>query len=95
MLTKRVLVTGGSGYIGSHTFLSLWQEQHEVFAIDNYANSSPAPYERIQQLSNQTVSFADKDVTDDKALASILDDLASGHVKVLDYVANHQGIEAD
>ena len=72
----RVLVTGGSGYIGSHTFLSLLQRQHEVFAIDNYANSSPVTYERIKQLSNQTVSFADIDVTDEQALAPIFDDFA-------------------
>ena len=68
----RVLVTGGSGYIGSHTFLSLLQRQHEVFAIDNYANSSPITYERIKQLSNQTVSFADVIIQTNKHLPPFL-----------------------
>ena len=49
----RILVTGGTGYIGSHTVLSLLEAGHEVVVIDNLANSSEESLRRVAELSGQ------------------------------------------
>ncbi len=48
----RVLVTGGAGYIGSHTLLELMTRNHEVFVFDNFSNSTLAVLDRVRALSN-------------------------------------------
>ena len=48
----RILVTGGAGYIGSHTLLKLLELRHNVVVLDNFANSSPVALERVQKLTN-------------------------------------------
>ena len=67
----RVLVTGGSGYIGSHTLVTLLQDRHDVFAVDNFSNSSPETFNRVMRLSNQTFDFKEADVNDADAMSSI------------------------
>jgi UDP-glucose 4-epimerase len=49
----RVFVTGGAGYIGSHTLLQLLAAGHEICVFDNFANSSPEALSRVRQLSNR------------------------------------------
>ena len=48
----RVFVTGGAGYIGSHTLLELMAHGHEVHVLDNFSNSSPLVLDRVRSLSN-------------------------------------------
>lgn len=48
----RILVTGGAGYIGSHTLLKLLELRHNVVVLDNFINSSPVALERVQKLTN-------------------------------------------
>ena len=48
-----VLVTGGAGYIGSHTCLELLESGQDVLVLDNYANSSEESLRRVQELSNE------------------------------------------
>ena len=67
----RVLVTGGSGYIGSHTLVTLLQDRHDVFAVDNFSNSSSETFNRVMRLSNQTFDFEEADVNDADAMSSI------------------------
>ncbi len=59
----RVLLTGATGYIGSHTWLALLAAGHEVVGLDNFANSSPRVLERIAELSGRTPVFERADVT--------------------------------
>ena len=67
-----VLVTGGAGYIGSHTILELLRAGHEVFSVDNYCNSSPESLRRVRRLANADISEAEVDVRDSVKLFEII-----------------------
>lgn len=69
----RVLLTGATGYIGSHTWLALLAAGHQVVGVDNFANSSPRVLERVAELSGQTPVFEQADITDRAALEAVLD----------------------
>jgi len=72
----RVLVTGGAGYIGSHTIIELLGQGHEVCVFDNYSNSDPVVLDRVRHLSNGTVSAVTGDVRDEAALDQVMADFA-------------------
>ena len=55
----RVLVTGGAGYIGSHTCLELLEAGFEVTVIDNLSNSKEESLKRVQNLTGKTLDFHD------------------------------------
>lgn len=67
----RLLVTGGAGYIGSHTALALLEEGHEVVSLDNYSNSSPRALERVQSLGRRPLTAIEGDVRDAALLARL------------------------
>lgn len=67
----KILLTGGAGYIGSHTTVELLENGHEVVIIDNLSNSSRVAIERIQQITNKKVKFHEADVRDMDVLKSI------------------------
>ena len=60
----KVLVTGGSGYIGSHTVLEMLGEGYEVTVMDNMHNASPESLKRVQKLSGKEVAFHEVDLLD-------------------------------
>jgi len=64
----KILVTGGAGYIGSHTCVELISAGHEVVIVDNLCNSKFSVLARIQEISGQTVSFAQVDILNRTAL---------------------------
>ena len=66
-----ILVTGGAGYIGSHTCLALLEEGHEVCVIDNFSNSSNKSLLRVQELAGRGLTFNEGDILDGKLLDSI------------------------
>ena len=66
-----ILVTGGAGYIGSHTCVSLLEAGHEVIVADNLSNSRVEVLDRIKELTNREVIFYQDDVTDQKAVEKI------------------------
>ena len=66
-----VLVTGGAGYIGSHTCLELLQAGYEVIVIDNLSNSSPISLDRVQELTGKNLTFYEGDVRDEALLQKI------------------------
>ena len=66
-----VLVTGGAGYIGSHTCLELLNEGCGVVVIDNLCNSNPKSLERVQELTGKTLKFYEGDVRDEALLKRI------------------------
>ena len=71
--SMKVLVTGGAGYIGSHTCLELLRSLHDVAVIDSLHNGNEEALIRVQQLSNRTLEFGQCDVRDAHALDRIFD----------------------
>lgn len=69
----RVLVTGGAGYIGSHTVLELLGQTHDVLIVDNFSNSNPVVVDRIKQLSNGNVEVENYNLLDTLALNKSFD----------------------
>ena len=55
-----ILVTGGAGFIGSHTVVELQSAGYEVVVLDNLSNSSEKSLERVQQITGKTVDFTPK-----------------------------------
>lgn len=69
---KTVLVTGGAGFIGSHTCVELLEHGYEVCIVDNYSNSSPAAPSRVEKVAGRPLlSVYEADVRDRRALSAI------------------------
>ena len=75
-----VLVTGGAGYIGSHTCVELLNSGYGVVVIDNLCNSSRESLERVQELAGKSLTFYEGDVRDGDLLRKIFADHAIGCV---------------
>lgn len=70
-----ILVTGGSGYIGSHTVLELMQAGHEVTVVDNLSNSCEEPLHRVKNITGQnSLTFHEVDILDRAALTQVFSD---------------------
>ena len=67
----RVLVTGGAGYIGSHTCVELLNGGYDVVVIDNLCNANPKSLERVEELTGKKVTFYEGDVRDEALLRKI------------------------
>lgn len=69
----RILVTGGAGYIGSHTCIELLNAGYEVVVLDNLYNSSEKALERVKQITGKDLTFYEADILDKEALEKIFD----------------------
>ena len=67
----KILVTGGAGYIGSHTCVELLESGFEVVVIDNLCNSNPKSLERVRELTGKEIRFYEGDVRDEALLRRI------------------------
>lgn len=67
----KVLVTGGSGFIGSHTVVELQNAGYGVVALDNFENSAPAVVENIQKITGKSFDFIKADIRDKQALNEV------------------------
>ena len=68
----KILVTGGAGYIGSHTSLELLTAGHEVVVVDNLCNSQELSLHRVEELTGRSLSFFRVDLRDEPALDRVL-----------------------
>ena len=66
-----VLVTGGAGYIGSHTLVELVESGYDVVVVDNLSNSSKESIKRVEAITGKTVKFYEADVCDKTALRQV------------------------
>ena len=69
-----ILVTGGAGYIGSHTCIELIEAGYTPIVVDNLCNSSAKSLERVREITGQAITFYHGDVCDEKLLNAILDE---------------------
>ncbi len=83
-----VLVTGGAGYIGSHTLVELLNAGHNVIAIDNFMNSKFESIKRVEQITGKKVKFYEGDIRDRKILDKIFTE------NKIDSVINFAGLKA-
>jgi len=83
-----VLVTGGAGYIGSHTCIELIQAGHDILVLDNLANSSRESLRRVEAIVDQSIPFVEGDIRD----AVLLDRLFNEHN--IDSVIHFAGLKA-
>lgn len=72
-MNKKILLTGGAGYIGSHTAVELLNDGWEVVIADNFSNSCPVVLERIEELTGRKPVFYQIDVCDEAALDELFD----------------------
>ncbi len=83
-----ILVTGGAGYIGSHTDIELLKQGHDVIVVDNLSNSSEKVIGRIEELAGKPVKFYEADILDKDALNKIFDE------NKIDAVIHFAGLKA-
>ena len=89
-MSRRVLITGGAGFIGSHTCLVLLEQGHELVVLDNFDNSSPEALQRVQELAGSTqLTLVEGDVRDASAV-----DQAFGSGGAVDGVIHFAGLKA-
>ena len=67
----KILVTGGAGYIGSHTCVELLNEGYDVVVVDNLYNASPKALDRVKEITGKDLSFYEADIRDREALEAI------------------------
>ena len=85
---KTVLVTGGCGYIGSHTVLQMLEQNFTVIVLDNFANSSAVSLERVSELTGKSATLVKGDIRD----TEILDEIFTKHN--IDSVIHFAGLKA-
>ena len=84
----KILVTGGAGYIGSHTCVELLNADHEVVVLDNLCNSAAESLNRVQQLTQKSLTFIQGDIRD----AQLLDQVFQQHS--IEAVIHFAGLKA-
>lgn len=84
----KILVSGGTGYIGSHTAVELLEKGFEVVAIDNFSNSSPEVLNRIKTITGKEVTFYKGDIRDRDLLEKVFSE------QIIDCVIHFAGLKA-
>lgn len=69
---QRILVTGGSGYIGTHTCVELLNAGYHVTVIDNFCNSKPSALTRVEQITGKVIDLIETDIRNQDAVAQAL-----------------------
>lgn len=83
-----ILVTGGAGYIGSHTVIELIENGYDVVVLDNLSNSSKKCLDRVEQITGKKVKFYEADIRDKESINAVFDN------EKLDCVIHFAGLKA-
>ena len=83
-----ILLTGGAGYIGSHTLIELDKAGHSVVVVDNFYNSQPEAIRRVEKIIGHKVIFIEADIRDRAAMDKVFTD------HKIDAVINFAGLKA-
>jgi UDP-glucose 4-epimerase len=84
----KIFITGGAGYIGSHTIIEILRNSNEICVCDNYRNSSPDALSRVRRLSNSDFTQIQLDIRDQGILTKALQDFRP------DVVVHFAGLKA-
>jgi len=84
----KILVTGGAGYIGSHTCVELLEKGHDIVVVDNLSNSSHLAVKRVEELTNKKIKFYEVDILDYDGLLNVFKN------EKLDAVIHFAGLKA-
>ena len=84
----RILVTGGAGYIGSHTCIELINAGYDIVVLDNLCNSSKESLKRVEKIVGREIKFYEADIRDAKAMKHIFDN------EEIDAVIHFAGLKA-
>lgn len=87
-MMKTILVTGGAGYIGSHTCIELLNAGYDVVVVDNLSNSHSLALERVQSIAGKSLVFVKADIRDEQALRKVFKDYT------FDAVVHFAGLKA-
>ena len=68
---RKILVTGGTGYIGSHTIVELINNGYDVVAVDNFSNSKPVVLDKLKEITGKDIKFYELDVCDKERLSEV------------------------
>lgn len=90
----RVLVSGGAGYIGSHTVIALIEAGHEVLVVDDFSNAKPAVIPRLEAIVGRPVPLVVADLTDLPATRTVFADAAASGLGPIDAVIHFAGFKA-
>lgn len=89
-----ILVTGGAGFIGSHTVVALQQAGYDVIVADNFSNSKPSVLENIKKITGKDFKFYEADVTDDTSVEKIFaENKIDGVIHFAGYKAVGESVE--
>ena len=69
-----ILITGGTGFIGSHTIVELLNDNRDVVVLDNFCNSKPVVLDRIREITGKDVKFYEADLLDYDALDKVFEE---------------------
>jgi len=83
-----ILITGGCGYIGSHTCLELLNAGQDIVVLDNFYNSKPEPLHRVEELCNTKIKFYEADIRDEAVLCRVFEE------NTIDVVIHFAGLKA-
>jgi len=84
----KILVTGGAGYIGSHTCVELLNNNYDVVVVDNLCNSSKESLNRVKTITGKEVAFYEQDILDEQGLSKVFSEHA------IDAVIHFAGLKA-
>ena len=87
-MKKIILVTGGAGYIGTHTCIKLLEAGYKVIVLDNFSNSSPEALRRVEEISGKSLAYIAGDIND----AALLNEIFDAHT--IDAVIHFAGLKA-
>lgn len=85
----KILITGGTGYIGSHTLVELLNKGYEVVCIDNFYNSKPDVIDKVKKITNKDFTFYEGDVCDKNILEKIFNE---HHIDAVIHFAGYKAV---
>lgn len=87
-MSKTILVTGGAGFIGTHTCIKLIESGFDVLVLDNFSNSSPESLKRAESITGRSIPFIEGDINN----AALLDEIFAQHA--IDVVIHFAGLKS-